>query len=81
MVQLPGYTGLITNLSFLSYSEVGTYAYAKYIRNILKKAGTEKTLTFLFLERRLDTGLSVLLAPKFFKKFKFPSLNRDATGV
>ena len=77
MVQLPGYTGLITNLSFLSYSEVGTYAYAKYIRNILKKKQEQKTLTFSFL----DTGLSVLLAPKFFKKFKFLSLNRDANGV
>ena len=48
MVQLPGYTGLITNLSFLSYSEVGTYAYAKYIRNILKKkTGTENSDIFI----------------------------------
>ena len=71
MVQLPGYTGLITNLSFLSYSEVGTYAYAKYIRNILKKAETENSDIFISGK---ETGYWVecLASSEIFQKIQIP---------
>ena len=68
MVQLPGYTGLITNLSFLSYSEVGTYAYAKYIRNILKKkAGTENSDIFIS-----GYWVECLASSEIFQKIQIP---------